>query len=41
VDAQKAIAKRDAAAISEAGDQLYQVCEDCHATYARRKARAG
>ncbi|HET9159331.1 MAG TPA: hypothetical protein VFN88_01850 [Caulobacteraceae bacterium] len=41
VDAQKAIAKRDAAAISEAGAQLYQVCEDCHATYARRQAQKG
>ena len=41
VDAQKAIAKRDAAGISEAGDQLYQVSEDCHATYARRRAGQG
>jgi hypothetical protein len=40
VDAQKAIQKRDAAAMAVTGGDLYQVCEDCHATYARRRREA-
>ena len=40
VDAQKAIASRDAKAIEQAGSDLYQVCEDCHATYARKRREA-
>lgn len=41
VDAQKAIASRDPKAIEAAGGDLYQVCEDCHATYARKRREAG
>jgi hypothetical protein len=40
VDAQKAIASRDAKAIEQAGSDLYQVCEDCHAHYARQRKEA-